>query len=248
MSVEPLPHQIRLIVAFDNKLSRPDLQSGWGFACVVQTSQTLGLFDTGVQGDSLLANLNALSIPVENLRWIVISHDHYDHTGGLATVLQANPSVPVFLAAEFSEATKNIVTSAGGTLMLTRGSTQIAPGVHTIGPLGTRIREQSLAVKTADGIVIVTGCSHPGLTSIVRTARDLWPNENILLVMGGFHLGDASQKAISQLIHELQQLEVRQVGPAHCTGEKATQMFKEAYGDNCLDVGTGAVFTFPEAA
>ena len=93
-------------------------------------------------------------------------------------------------------------------------------------------------VRTDKGLVIVTGCAHPGIVNIVKKAKGLVKGD-ILLVMGGFHLEWASKGKIKTIISSFEELGVRYVGPCHCTGEKSRLLFKEHFGDNYLEVGAG---------
>jgi len=52
--------------------------------------------------------------------------------------------------------------------------------------LGTGIKEQSLIIKSAKGLIIITGCAHPGIVNIVKKAKEIFPNENVYLVLGYF--------------------------------------------------------------
>jgi 7,8-dihydropterin-6-yl-methyl-4-(beta-D-ribofuranosyl)aminobenzene 5'-phosphate synthase len=118
---------------------------------------------------------------------------------------------------------------------------EILPGIHTTGELGSSIREQALVVETEQGLVVVTGCAHPGVVEIVRRAKELVDGE-VALVMGGFHLGDASEEQIDNIIADFRELGVQQVAPSHCTGDIARNMFAEAFGDNCTLPGIGQQF------
>jgi 7,8-dihydropterin-6-yl-methyl-4-(beta-D-ribofuranosyl)aminobenzene 5'-phosphate synthase len=116
----------------------------------------------------------------------------------------------------------------------------IIEGVHSTGELGTGIIEQSLVLETSKGLVVITGCAHPGIVNIVRRAKELYDHE-IYLAMGGFHLGGKSRGELRNIIAELRQLEVRKVAPRHCTGEQATNMFAGEWGDNFIINGVGKV-------
>ena len=65
---------------------------------------------------------------------------------------------------------------------------QICAGVFSTGELGSSIKEQSLIVETDAGLIVITGCAHPGIAEITATAKNL-RNDKIRLILGGFHLG-----------------------------------------------------------
>jgi 7,8-dihydropterin-6-yl-methyl-4-(beta-D-ribofuranosyl)aminobenzene 5'-phosphate synthase len=112
------------------------------------------------------------------------------------------------------------------------------------GPLGTSLQEQALVVETGKGLVVITGCAHPGIVSIVKKARAMRPNAGVALVMGGFHLLSASPRQIDEIVRELRELGVERVAPSHCTGDLARSRFKAAYTTNYVEGGAGLVLRF----
>jgi 7,8-dihydropterin-6-yl-methyl-4-(beta-D-ribofuranosyl)aminobenzene 5'-phosphate synthase len=120
----------------------------------------------------------------------------------------------------------------------------IEPGIRTTGPLRTSIQEQALVVSTAQGLVVMTGCAHPGIVRIVQKAREMSPKENIALVMGGFHLASASSGEIDEIVRAFRNLDVQRVAPSHCTGDFARERFERAYGPDYVAGGAGMVLRF----
>ena len=104
--------------------------------------------------------------------------------------------------------------------------------------MGTGIVEQSLVARTEKGMVVVTGCAHPGVDKMVARAKEVGRDE-IALVVGGFHLGGASRGRIEEIIGEFQRLGVQHVAPCHCTGDKAKEMLRQAYGEDFFASGVG---------
>jgi len=102
--------------------------------------------------------------------------------------------------------------------------------------------DQSLIFKIeGKGLVIVSGCAHSGIVNTVIHSRKLMKVEKIHAVIGGFHLKDADEEKIQWTINDLAGFNPEIICPCHCTGKKATAMFKDAFGDNCLTVKTGDV-------
>jgi 7,8-dihydropterin-6-yl-methyl-4-(beta-D-ribofuranosyl)aminobenzene 5'-phosphate synthase len=66
---------------------------------------------------------------------------------------------------------------------------------------------------------------------------------DVLLVIGGYHLGGKSKEEIEEIIQGFRKLGVRYVGPCHCTGDKAGQLFEQEYQENYIDVGAGKIIT-----
>lgn len=131
----------------------------------------------------------------------------------------------------------------GANLVPHAATTEIAPGVWAIITVsdvpGTReLRELSLAVRTDAGLLLVVGCSHPGLPVIVAEAAKIDPD--IHLVIGGFHYVNADDAAIADVVATLAPYDLDFIAPGHCTGEASFAALQEAYGQRYLFAGLGA--------
>ena len=230
----------RITTLFDNYAHITGLETGWGFSCLIELKNETVLFDTGADSAVLLRNMERLGKSAEEVDRVVLSHIHGDHTGGLSGVLKANPNMTVYLLRSFPEDFKVNVKTYGSEVIEVSGPMKISESVMTTGELGTWIKEQSLLVKTKEGIIVITGCAHPGIVDIVRKAKDI-TNEEVYLVLGGFHLGEASKLELERIINEFRKLGVRKVSPTHCSGDLAKRMFAEEYGDDFIDNGVGKV-------
>jgi 7,8-dihydropterin-6-yl-methyl-4-(beta-D-ribofuranosyl)aminobenzene 5'-phosphate synthase len=122
-------------------------------------------------------------------------------------------------------------------------TTEIAPGITLIAlvsqaPGTLELKELSLAINTPDGLVLVVGCSHPGIDKIVEAAATI--NPKIQLIAGGFHLVVASDEAISRIVATLKDtFKVENIAPGHCTGEPTFAALKQAFGDRYIYAGVG---------
>jgi 7,8-dihydropterin-6-yl-methyl-4-(beta-D-ribofuranosyl)aminobenzene 5'-phosphate synthase len=226
---------MRIKAVYDNKTLEPTLASAWGFACLVGDDL---LFDTGGDAGRLLSNMESMGIDPARIRTVVLSHAHGDHTGGLSGLLDAGARPTVYVPHSFPRRFKVDVRSLT-TLVEVEGPVEIRPGIHTTGEVGSRLVEQALAVETAEGSIVVTGCAHPGIVEMVRRAKG--SVGEVALVMGGFHLGNASRQQVERIIADFRKLGVRRVAPCHCTGDRAIQVFAEEYGDDFVKVGVGRV-------
>jgi 7,8-dihydropterin-6-yl-methyl-4-(beta-D-ribofuranosyl)aminobenzene 5'-phosphate synthase len=86
---------VSITVIYDNNPFLKDLQTDWGFSCLVEIGKTRLLFDTGDNGGILLVNMSKLGIDPKSINLVFLSHFHHDHTGGLIDFLRANPSITV---------------------------------------------------------------------------------------------------------------------------------------------------------
>jgi 7,8-dihydropterin-6-yl-methyl-4-(beta-D-ribofuranosyl)aminobenzene 5'-phosphate synthase len=231
---------VTITVVYDNNRYDSRLQTAWGFGCLVETEKATILFDTGGDGPKLLSNMATLGFEPQSVEVVVLSHMHGDHTGGLGALLGTGARPTVYVPHSFPAGFKADVRSLTALEEVT-GPAEILPGVYTTGEVGSGIVEQALVVETGAGLVIVTGCAHPGIVEMVRRAKEAVAGE-VRLVMGGFHLGDAGRARIEAIIADFRELGVQRVAPSHCTGDRARQMFAEAYGDDCTLSGVGQMF------
>jgi metal-dependent hydrolase (beta-lactamase superfamily II)/CubicO group peptidase (beta-lactamase class C family) len=238
---------LRITILYDNIAYDPRLKTEWGFAALVEYGNANLLFDTGGDGQTLLGNLQILGIDPTLVEAVVLSHSHADHTAGL-TGLDLDASRPiVYLLSSFPKQLKDQIGSLTTAVEATPGQ-PIAQGIFTTGQIPNSadvgqappIAEQALVIRTATGLVVMTGCAHPGIVNVVRHAKELF-GDPVRLVVGGFHLLDASASDIKRIISEFRALGVQQVAPTHCTGEQAIAMFAEEYGDDHIPTGAGHV-------
>lgn len=234
---------LRITIVFDNNLAVRGFETALGFACVIQGVEKTILFDTGSDGRMLLANMKKLGFLPEDIDIIVLSHNHWDHTGGLAAVLQRNSQVAVFLPADFPPDFKNNVAESGASIVEVTKKRLICRGVWSTGVLGNVISEQSLVCESPHGIVVVTGCAHPGIVKIVEVAKNIRPD--IFLVMGGFHLGSTSLGELREIGERFRAVNVRKVAPTHCSGDDVRSLFKEMFAEDMSLVGVGSEILIP---
>jgi len=223
-------------VLYDNYVFDQACGSDWGFACLISGTEKTILFDTGAKGDLLLANFEKMKLRPADVELVVISHNHGDHTGGLLPFLAKNSQVDVYLPAGTPEAFVKEV-KAHGVSVVTK-PVEICNGVFVIGPLGDKIIEQALVVDTPKGLVIITGCSHPGIVAIAKKAKEHL-GRDIFMVLGGTHLLNHSDEDLQRVVDDLKGLGVEKVGATHCSGDKAIAKMKEAFGDGFVTMGVG---------
>jgi 7,8-dihydropterin-6-yl-methyl-4-(beta-D-ribofuranosyl)aminobenzene 5'-phosphate synthase len=233
-------NNISITVVYDNNPYKEGLETSWGFSCVIKGTKETVLFDTGGDGRLLLENMSKTAIDVNSIETVILSHIHGDHTGGLEMFLKKNPKVNVYLPKSFPKRFKEKVTSLGAKAVEVDKQTKICTGICSTGQMGTLIKEQGLILKMPKGLVIITGCAHPGIVKMVKTAKDLF-DEPVLLVMGGFHLEWATRDKIKSIISAFEDMNVKYVAPCHCTGKKARALFAEHFGDCYINTGIGKV-------
>ncbi|MBD3426848.1 MAG: MBL fold metallo-hydrolase [Candidatus Omnitrophica bacterium] len=232
---------MKIKVLYDNTAADERYDSGWGFSCLVDGRV---LFDTGEDGESLLKNMKLMAEEPEDIEAIVISHDHWDHTGGLPEILTRNKGLRTYVCPGFSRSFKRKVNQMGGSLMETEGLTEIKEDIFTTGPIQGEykmrgIEEQALALKTGNGITVITGCAHPGIVRIVEEVKKKFPGEGLYCVFGGFHLKDKGKDELNTVADELERLGMNKYGPAHCSGGEAKGVFRDRFGDDFIRIASG---------
>ncbi len=234
----PRASDVTMTVVYDNYGYTQGLTTDWGFGCFVEGTEETILFDAGYQGSILMDNIDALSIDLGIMDAVVISHDHLDHTGGLDSVLNRNSDVSVYFGGSFPPSFSQNIVDHGAIAVPVDESVQICDRVFSTGELQGPVNEQALILDSDQGLVVITGCSHPGIVNILNTAKQLLDRQ-IYLVFGGFHLGEYSVAQIGQIIQDFRALGVQKVGPTHCTGETAIALFQQEYGEDFVQMGVG---------
>ena len=229
----------KIKVLFD-KTSEKKLKIGWGVSFLIDTSL---IFDTGENGKYLLENIKNLNIDIEKVERVVISHNHWDHTGGLWELLKKK-KLAVYSCKNFSNEFKKKVKESGGKLVEIKNSVEIEKNIYTTGEIEAYYKdspmpEQSLILKTENGLTILTGCSHPGILNILEIVKKKFPEEKIYAVIGGFHLIEEDKRVIEYIVNQFMKMGVEKAGPTHCSGTKTENIFREKYGKNFIKVKVG---------
>ncbi len=239
----PLPTEakvemITITIVFDNYPYKKGLKTAWGFSAFVTYKDQHVLFDTGASGSMLLENMSKLKINPVEVQNVVLSHPHNDHIAGLQSLLFAGADPKIYLPPSFYPSLKNQYSKQAEVIEVVPGQ-QIAERIYSLGEIPGSPPEQALVIDTPQGLVIITGCAHPGVERMVLAAKRQF-KEQIYLVMGGFHLGNASSNEVKKIIKEFKRIGVVHVAPCHCTGDQAINQFKNAFGENFISVGVGA--------
>ncbi len=234
------PSALRLKVVFDNLSFSPEFTSAWGFSCVIEGMAKKILFDTGADGDILLANMAKMGVSPKTIEAVFLSHGHQDHTGGLRAFLQRHPQVTVYLPSSLPASFHQEIGAFGAGLLPVSRPERLFDRVYSSGEGGTGIKEHSLVLDTPLGLVIITGCAHQGIVQLVGKVKNRLQKE-VYLLMGGFHLEGQPARELQRVGEELQKLGVKKVAPSHCTGEAARKLFRHLWGPNFINSGVGAV-------
>jgi len=209
---------MKITIVYDNVTWQPGLEAAWGFACLVEADGRRLLFDTGGRGEVLLKNLEALNLEPASIPEIFISHSHWDHLGGLADLMRVNRNIRVYLPGSCPRPTE------AREVISVQGPLEIAANMFSTGELPGA--EQSLVVKTENGLTVICGCSHPGVGTILAAASRFGP---VAALVGGLH-GFQEYELLAGL---------KLICPCHCTQHQAE--IKVRFPKTAISGGAGRV-------
>lgn len=231
--------ELAITIIYDNTSARPGITADWGFSALVTFRGHRVLFDAGAKPDVFLGNLNKLNIDPATIEHVVVSHAHGDHLGGVYALYLKNRTMTVHFLDSFPPQAFEKAAEIGMKPRRVTGPFEVAPGIYSTGIIDGSPPEQSLVVQTSKGLVLLTGCSHPGVVKIVEAAEQQRQANSVRLLLGGFHMVQQDAATVRATIFRLKKLNVTAVLPAHCTGDLASRLFREAYGEQCSAAGAG---------
>jgi 7,8-dihydropterin-6-yl-methyl-4-(beta-D-ribofuranosyl)aminobenzene 5'-phosphate synthase len=232
---------MKITIIYDNEIAKniKGLKAGWGFSCFIQTNEKNILFDTGWDGDMLFSNMQILGIDLQEIDSVILSHNHWDHCGGLARLLNLNANLETYIPQSFSKQQKEEIKKRSNTYEISK-SREICPKVYTTGEIEgslikdktkTLIKEQSLIISTIQGFVVITGCAHSGVDKILNSANKLG---KIYALIGGFH--DFEEYDLLK--------DISVIVPIHCTKNK--KKIISLFSKNCSAGGVGFQINLPD--
>ncbi len=236
---------VNLTILFDNEPGRPDLESLWGFAALIEARGQRILFDSGSNGRVLLRNMERLEIDPATLDLMFFSHAHWDHIGGLDSVLELAPQATVVVHSGFSKhLLADLERLCARLIVVDTAPLEISPGLLSTGLLPSEPPEHALIIDVDDpeagdtATALVTGCAHPGIAELTARAAEV-AGRPVTWAIGGFHLMYSDQSAIAATADQLRAQGVRRLLATHCTGPAARSMLAARWGMDFIDAGLG---------
>jgi 7,8-dihydropterin-6-yl-methyl-4-(beta-D-ribofuranosyl)aminobenzene 5'-phosphate synthase len=184
--------------------------------------------------------MRVLNKDPKTIEMILLSHIHGDHTGGLWSLLREKSTLKVYIPDSFPREFEQRVKKYGAEVVRVDASLEIDRGIYSTGMMDHGIKEQSLLIHTAKGVILITGCAHPGIVEIVKKTKSI-AKEDIYMAIGGWHLSSAGEREIKGIIEDFLRMGIQKVAPCHCTGDRAMAMFKREYGGNFIKAGAGTI-------
>ncbi|MDD5081139.1 MAG: MBL fold metallo-hydrolase [Candidatus Omnitrophica bacterium] len=211
---------------------------GWGGVYLVDGDT---LFDTGERWEYLKNNAEILGVDLSSIKNVVVSHNHWDHVGGLSKLLVTGIE-NAYIVGDVA-----VPSSFTGKVFSCSDFTEIKKNVYVTGSRIAKykdkdIAEQSLVIKTENGLSIIFGCAHHGLLEVVADVMSHFNVKSLHAVLGGFHLIDEDSRVVKCMAQQLKELNVKNVMPCHCTGYDAYKIFESIFSDGCQPVMAGSEF------
>ena len=232
---------ITMTIVFDNYPFQDDLKTLWGFSCYIETPQKTILFDTGSNGRVLLENMQKLKKDVQKIDALFLSHHHWDHTGGLDSVIELNSGIDIIAPSSLSKLwIKDLKSMVNRVTVVAENGFAFFDDIYTTGMMGDEVTEQSLIIDSDEGLIVITGCAHSGIVEIAKRAQ-LMLDKKIALLMGGFHLMHEDEAKINRVISELKEMDIDYICPTHCTGDKAIDKFRHTFTNRFIAGGAGKI-------
>ena len=233
---------VKITIVYDNYVYSEGLLPGWGFAALIEKDDERILFDTGADRMILDRNLQALNIDPAGFTKLVISHDHCDHTGAISYIWFFAKDIKTYIVASATQVFEKAIQKDAEIVKVDK-PLKIAEGIHSTGELGSAIKEQSLVLETSEGLVVLTGCAHPGINETIEFVRKEFSSE-IYAVFGGFHLLDKSQDELRKISNHLKDFGLKQIGCSHCSGDSAREIFKKELNEKYIEIGVGRTLEY----
>jgi 7,8-dihydropterin-6-yl-methyl-4-(beta-D-ribofuranosyl)aminobenzene 5'-phosphate synthase len=195
------------------------LKADWGFSCLVECFGIRLLFDTGTKGVLLLENMKVLGIDPKSIDEVFISHTHFDHSGGLGALINENENTKIYAPNPLRG-----ISPAREVVYIEDEPMELNQYFYTTGLL--KGMEQSLAIKTEKGLVVIVGCSHPGVGDILKAVASYGTPYALI---GGLH-GFREFEVLKNLEH---------ICPTHCT--QYISEIKSLYPEKYIQGGVGEI-------
>lgn len=218
-------------IVYDKSCSEAGFLIDFGFSSLIYNHFTdnYSLFDTGGKGKILIHNIHRFGIGISSIKKVIISHNHYDHVGGLQAICRENKEIEIFVPYDNLNSFSRTFPEVKLRGILTM--TEIEKNVISSGQFsGTFTSEQGLFLRLKDNkLILLVGCAHPGLEKFIIKAQGLGIIKGII---GGFH----GFRDVSYLNG------IEFIGACHCTQHinSIKKSFSESFCKIC--VGTSLQF------
>ena len=242
-AMKQVKDNIRISMIFNNTGKCEGLENAWGLSAWIETPGDISLFDTGGDPKILKGNMSHLGLDPASIKRVIISHDHWDHNGGIEMILEQLPeNTDLYIVGEHKD--EYIKRYPRACIRGVDEPVRIADQLWSTGSLSISYKdeslyEQSLILTHGDSMVLLTGCSHPGIVKIAKRAHEIHPDKSFELVTGGFHLMRTPAKEVREISEALMYLGISRIAPSHCTGDQSIDIFRDHWKDRFISMDLG---------
>ncbi len=211
------------------------MQPDFGYAVYIHADGRRILLDTGTDPDIMEQNLMSAGIDIHGLDLVVVSHNHFDHAGGLKRIRAINPDLPVYLPPNQSFAVDGEIIEdhlwVTPNILVLRGRSDV--------PTAGISDDLSLVLRGRSGLYVLSTCSHSGVEQIVGRATKI-SGEPVYYFSGGARLISRPESDTQLVAEALAKHRVQVVSPSHCSlSHRVDRKFRETLGEAVVDSQLG---------
>lgn len=254
------------------------LQAAHGLSFLIEEDDKSFLFDLG-QHDLVVKNAAELGFDLSLISKVIISHNHYDHGGGLKDLINNFGPQEIIVHKDFFEekygirkikmeylginyTSKSLLRTGSKIQEISDDITYISDNIFIAANFKRKSSfeevnkrfyikrdnelvldefndEIAVGIKSPKGLIILLGCSHPGVVNMLSSIIDRTGINDIYCILGGTHLVEGETERIDKTLQYIKDLDVDYLGISHCTGKKAEKIFKRELSNKFFHNSTG---------
>ncbi len=229
-----------------------------GLSFYIEDGDKKILFDTGYS-DVFMLNAKKMGIDLKEINTLVLSHGHNDHTGGLVHLFSMRQAIDVYAHPDVDGDKEHMGLDISSPVILdtlphnfsihkSKEAVKVSEHITFLGEIERSVQplrplesdplydDTAMVYENEEGIFIITGCSHSGIANIIEQAKKITGKDNIIGVIGGFHLlnsDELNKEVCNYCSHE----KIKKIYPCHCTDLKAKIALSKVLDVNEIGVG-----------
>lgn len=207
-----------------------------GLSIYIDSDEKILLFDTGPSAEILEYNAEKMNIDIELIDAVILSHIHTPHIGGVFNLGWSSPYLDVYIPYGSMEGLGKKLLGEGLKPHEIISDIWLSNDILVTKPLNGPPWEHFLIIRSSNGLVVFSGCIHPGLERLLEYIDETL-NEDLCCIIGGFHLSNAPNRIIEKYVDILaEKAKPKLIIPLHCSGERFRELLKERIGSNSIRV------------